>query len=185
METRKIFCLIGSSGSGKSTIARVLSTNHCPELISHTTREPRVNEKDGVNYYFITEEEYNKLAWVEKETYCGKRYGSAVNEVLGKLADNDSVCVAVTYKGYESYLKFFNGWQNVKVISIFVDGGSEETLIERLTKRGDKKEDIRKRVEKYRIEQEDFKSKHFDMIFDNTGSVDDIKIILKEKGILD
>ena len=180
MEKKRIYCLIGSSGSGKSTIARVLSKQGCPELISQTTREPRVNERDGVNYYFITEQEYDKMGWVEKETYCGKRYGSSVNEVLGKLAENESVCAVVTYRGYEAFLNFFDGWKNVEVISVRVDGGDANELVKRLTLRQDTEEEIEKRVKQYYTEQELFKGKQFDIIFYNTGREEELEEKVRE-----
>lgn len=145
-----------------------------PELISHTTRKPRVFETEGVSYYFITDEQYDRLSWVEKEEYCGNRYGSSVNEVLGKLADNAGVCVAVTYKGYLAYRRYFKDWENVNVIAVNVKGGTKEDLEARMIARGDKEEKIKERLKKYDEEQIMFQGIDFDWVFDNTGLEENI-----------
>ena len=173
---KTIYCIIGSSGSGKSTIAKILSDRvNCPELISHTTRKPRINEIPNQSYYFVTEAEYDNTDFVEMETYCNKRYGSSVKEVLDRLSDHDSVCAVVTYHGYEQYRDWAEKQKSIRVVSVFVDGGTEEDLVRRLTARGDSPEAIKERVAKYKQEQADYQHRVFDRVFVNTMPKDELE----------
>ena len=77
-----IIALIGASGSGKSTIEQELSTNHgFDKIISYTTRKPREHEKNGVDYHFISNDDFIKLMnsgeMAEYDEYSqGRLYGT-------------------------------------------------------------------------------------------------------------
>jgi len=70
--------IVGSSGSGKTTLETNLVT-HWPETYeketSATTREPREEEKDGIDYYFVTPEKFEALDLIEHATFGGHQYG--------------------------------------------------------------------------------------------------------------
>ena len=84
----KLIIFSAPSGSGKTTIVRHL-LGHYPQLafsISATSREPRKNERDGVDYYFLTLDDFRKkieedkfLEW--EEVYTGQYYGTLRTEV--------------------------------------------------------------------------------------------------------
>lgn len=89
-----LIILIGPSGSGKSTIEKILVNQHgFDRIISHTTRKPRPGEIDGVDYYFVTPEQFNQIEMVERTEYNGNLYGASVQEFKIK-ASGDCVFVA-------------------------------------------------------------------------------------------
>ena len=69
---KKIICLIGKSGSGKSTIEQKLCSDlEINHVISHTTRPPRKKELDGLDYHFVSDDyfEENKEEFIEQRLY--------------------------------------------------------------------------------------------------------------------
>ena len=101
----KLFVISGPSGAGKGTlVARV--RERLPELgltVSATTRKPRVGEVDGVNYYFLSEEEFSAKVergeFVEWAQVHDHRYGTLVSEVKSKLADGHSLILEIDVQG--------------------------------------------------------------------------------------
>ncbi len=74
---------MGKSGCGKSTLERHLiecGPNQFKKVISSTTRPIRSKEKNGRDYYFITDEEYDQTDFIETTEFAGYRYGSSVAE---------------------------------------------------------------------------------------------------------
>lgn len=77
-----IIILLGASGSGKSTIEHKLAVHHGYEkIVSYTTRQPRANEKNGKDYYFTTNDTFNKMLnqnlFAEHDEYSqGRLYGT-------------------------------------------------------------------------------------------------------------
>lgn len=67
-----LIILVGPSGSGKSTIERILETEHgFARIVSHSTRPPRPQEIDGVDYYSVSEEEFLATPMAEQTFYDG------------------------------------------------------------------------------------------------------------------
>lgn len=100
MNRHKLFVLCGKSGSGKSTIERRISElGIANRVISSTTRNPRSNEKDGQDYYFLTYEEFNeKLSqglFAEHSEYTTvngmAQYGMQLKDI--KLDEGIYICV--------------------------------------------------------------------------------------------
>lgn len=162
----KIFTITGPSGSGKDTIADgilYLSGNRniddlskflrsyktelqalkaeFPEvfiktLVSHTTRSPRPGEKHGVNYYYITKEEFDNLPKVEETYYSGNYYCLSQDEV--KNTRNGIVVVDI--EGVKQ-VKAFN-----KDTYSFYIMTSPEVIEKRMEARGDTPEKIAERL---------------------------------------
>lgn len=134
---KTIFCILGASGTGKTSLSRDLEI---PELISHTTREKREDEIDGVDYYFVNEEELEELDLVEKVTYSDNQYGLSLQEIENKFKESDNVFVVIDKQGIEQLKKLDK--YNIDVIYIKVD---IFTAYDRLLER-DSEEKANKRI---------------------------------------
>lgn len=154
-------CLIFSapSGSGKSTIVNSLLEH--PELkmvfsISATSRSPRGQERDGVEYYFLSVEEFKKRIaagdFLEyEEVYSGCFYGTLKDQVEARLEEGNNVVFDVDVVGGCNIKKYFGD----RALSMFIQPPSVEELRERLINRGtDSPEMIEKRLSKARKELE-------------------------------
>lgn len=136
-------CIIFSapSGSGKSTLVHWLMDTH-PELrlafsVSATSRAPRGNEKDGVDYFFLSPEEFReriaKGDFLEyEEVYGGNFYGTLRSQVTAALDKGINVLFDIDVKGGVNVKKQFGN----KALSIFVCPPSLEILRSRLEGRG-------------------------------------------------
>ena len=146
------------SGSGKSTIVKYLMEKH-PELnlafsISATTRAPRGTEKNGVEYLFLSEDEFRKKIadgeFLEyEEVYPGRFYGTLKSQVDSQTALGENVVFDVDVKGGCNIKKFYGS----RALSIFIQAPSIDELKKRLEGRGtDSAEDIERRIGKAEFE---------------------------------
>lgn len=153
MKKGKIIVLSAPSGTGKSSIIQKLMEN--PELklgfsISATSRAPRGSEKHGVEYYFITHEEFMSRAangeFVEwEEVYPGTCYGTLESEVKRVTDAGLNLIMDIDVKGGLNVKKRFGD----QATTIFILPPSKEELERRLRGRGTDAEDkIMKRLEK-------------------------------------
>src|ERR1700753_2476940 len=165
----KLIIFSAPSGAGKTTIVHHLLKN-IPNLefsISATTREPRGEEKDQEDYYFISQEEFlhriAKKQFVEfEEVYSGTFYGTLRGEIERIWAKGKVVIFDIDVEG-GLHLKRKYG---ENALAIFVQPPSLEVLIERLTGRGtDNKEKLKERFAK--AEKELNYAPQFDIILKN------------------
>lgn len=142
------------SGSGKSTIVNWLMTEH-PELnmhfsISCTTRAPRGTEKDGVEYFFISAEQFKEKiaqdAFVEyEEVYTDRYYGTLKSQVTEMTRQGQNVVFDIDVKGGCNIKKIYGD----KALSLFIQPPSIEELRRRLEGRAtDAPEVIEQRLNK-------------------------------------
>ncbi len=147
-----IFC--APSGSGKSTLVQWLMTAH-PELnlafsISCTSRAPRGTEQNGVEYFFITPDDFRKriadgLFLEYEEVYEGRFYGTLKSQVDTQTMRGENVLFDVDVKGGCNIKDFYGN----RALSIFVQPPSVEELRRRLISRAtDTPEAIAQRVDK-------------------------------------
>lgn len=147
-----IFC--APSGSGKSTLVQWLMTAH-PELnlafsISCTSRAPRGTEQNGVEYFFISADEFRQRIaagdFLEyEEVYEGRFYGTLKSQVDTQTLRGENVLFDVDVKGGCNIKEFYSQ----RALSIFVQPPSVEELRRRLVSRAtDTPEAIAQRVEK-------------------------------------
>lgn len=153
----KIIILSAPSGSGKSTIISSLREDENLNLdfsISATSRQPRSNETHGVDYYFLTEEEFEhkvkKGEFVEwEEVYAGCRYGTLESEIRRVIEAGRNLIMDVDVKGALSIKKKYGN----KALLLFIMPPSLEELSHRLKGRGTDSDDtIRRRLEKAEYE---------------------------------
>lgn len=142
------------SGSGKSTIVSYLMKEH-PELnlafsVSCTTRAPRGNERNGVEYIFLKPDEFKEKIqngeFLEyEEVYTDRFYGTLKSQVESQTAKGENVVFDVDVKGGCNIKKFYDN----QALSIFIQAPSIGELRRRLESRGTDSEDaIRDRIAK-------------------------------------
>lgn len=139
MERKKLdypfFVIIGPSGSGKTKVAEAVF-NSKYKVISHTTRSIRKEEKDGVDYYFETKEQFEQLidtgALAEHDTYHGNQYGVGIAELIQKTTDHYAYDV-LTIKGFQEIEKQFGNM----VIPIFLEVSKKNVLVRLQTREDD------------------------------------------------
>lgn len=139
-EAGRLLIVSAPSGSGKSTIVHYLMDEH-PEFrlafsVSATSRPPRGKEQDGVEYYFISPEEFREHIkagdFLEyEEVYEDRFYGTLKSQVEEKLAAGWNVVFDVDVKGGINIKKYYGE----RALSIFIQPPSVEALRERLTRR--------------------------------------------------
>lgn len=165
----KVVIFSAPSGSGKSTIVNHILKLH-PEMefsVSATSRPPRGQEKDGVEYRFLTTEEFRDLIKADKfveyeEVYEGRYYGTLKSEVERIWEKEHVIIFDVDVKGGVNLKKYFGD----KALSVFIQAPSIDVLRERLLKRGtDSLEEIEKRIAK--AEEEMTYAGKFDRILIN------------------
>ena len=158
MEKGRILIVSAPSGSGKSTIVNYLRQEH-PEFrlafsVSATSRLPRGTEQDGVDYYFLTAEEFRRHIeagdFLEyEEVYEGRFYGTLKRQVDEKLAAGMNVVFDVDVKGGVNIKRYYGD----SALSIFIQPPSVQALRERLIGRAtDDMEQIEKRLAKAEYE---------------------------------
>lgn len=133
--------LTGASASGKTVTALDLQKRFgLVKAITTTTREKRVGETDGVEYFFISKKEFEKRLsenkFVEHSLYNNNFYGCGVDQI------SDNKIVVLDPNGLHSFLKLKN--KNIVSFLLIAD---EKTRKERMVSRGDKEENIKQRLE--------------------------------------
>lgn len=138
----------GPSGAGKGTICDEIRKMN-PDLfysVSMTTRKPRKNEKDGVNYYFRTVDEFQKLiqedAFLEYAKVYDNYYGTLKQNTFDLLKEGKSILLEIDIQGAMQVKERYP-----KGVFIYIVPPSLEVLSERIHKRGtDSEESIRRRL---------------------------------------
>ena len=132
-----IVILSSPSGAGKTSLVKEISSkNNFSISVSHTTRKPRINEIDGVDYYFVNHEKFNELITKKKFLEFAKvfnnYYGSSKDVVFNKLDNGENIIFDIDWQGTEQ-IKQKN--LDYKIITIFILPPSREELFIRLLNR--------------------------------------------------
>ena len=179
----KIISVSAPSGTGKTTIVRNL-LKEFPELVfsvSATTRKKRENEKDGVDYFFISEDEFRKKIecdeFVEWEKFYDYYYGTLKSYIDENIKKGKSVILEIDVKGALEVKKIYPD-----SILVYILPPSFEELVSRLTNRKtEDEEDLKKRIE--RAEMELSLKDKFDYFIENnelSKAISDAKSLIEK-----
>ena len=129
--------LSSPSGAGKTTLVNLLSKLDKFDIsISHTTREPRASEKPNKDYYFVNEDEFNRLInnqeFLEYAKVFNNFYGTTRTPVIDKLNRGKNVLFDIDWQGAD---QIKNKKLDYKLITFFILPPSKEILFERLSNR--------------------------------------------------
>lgn len=149
-----LFVVSGPSGTGKDTIVARLLADH-PEIqhtISATTRAPREGEQDGVNYYFVSKEDFERKLQndeiVEHTCYCGNYYGTLRSEIERYMREKTPVILVIEVEGAGNIKRLYPG-----ATTVFVLPPDIQELERRLRARGTEDEaTIQKRLTRAQTE---------------------------------
>lgn len=133
--------LAGASASGKTEIAKLLASKYdITKIVTTTTRPKRKGEINGVDYFFVSPEEFEKMIradkFVEYTLFNGNMYGSTKDQI------SKNKCVVIDPAGLRNYVAL-----NDKSIVTFYLEADEETRKNRMVSRGDDPEKIKSRIE--------------------------------------
>jgi guanylate kinase len=143
-----VFVITGPSGVGKGTLIRGLM-ERVPQLelsVSATTRAPRPGERDGVDYHFLTREEFARRVrageFVEHADYAGRSYGTLRSELDDRLAAGIPVVLEIEVQGARQVREAMPA-----AVQVFIAPPSLEALRNRLIGRGtDDPEEVERRL---------------------------------------
>ena len=176
--TPRLTVLSGPSGVGKSTVVAFLRTAH-PAVwlsVSVTTREPRPGERDGVEYHFVDNDEFDKLVGngelLESAEFAGHRYGTPRRAVEERLAAGEPVLLEIDLQGARQVRQ---SMPDARLVFLAPPGWDE--LVRRLTGRGtESPEVIERRLAAARVELA--AEPEFDVTLVNTSVEDVVRELL-------
>lgn len=185
MNRGKLIVLSAPSGCGKGTILNeILTDDGICCAVSATTRAPRDGEKDGINYYYITVEQFeDKIKngeLLEYTKYCDNYYGTLVSEVDGRLDEGKDVILEIEVQGAMNMRKL-----RPDAVFIFVVPPSLRELERRLRKRGTETDEVI--AQRIAVAAEELKyAPHYDYIIVNDAiedAVSDFKAVIKAESL--
>lgn len=140
---KKIIVLTGTSGVGKTTISHYLAAAyHIPAIITHTTRPPRSQEKNGVDYYFESAASFAQQDLIEQVSYAGYRYGSSIQGLQQAWRHANVASIILDPAGAQKYYERLG--QRVLFWFIVAD---VPVLTQRLQQRGDDAVQLKQRLQ--------------------------------------
>jgi len=143
-ESNKVLVVVGPSGVGKDTLMQKVFDNHPDSFrkgVTHTSRKMRQGEKEGYNYYYVTEEEFLKMRdegkFVEFNYYNKNYYGLSKMELESQTKGDKILYVIIDINGAKNVHK-----SKIPANYVAILPPNEETLYERLKGRGTEDEEV-------------------------------------------
>ncbi len=180
-----LYIISAPSGAGKTSLVNALcqSMEDMVISISHTTRQKRKGEEDGVDYHFIDDEKFEQMLsedrFLEHARVFEHQYGTSKDWVEERLKSGQNVILEIDWQGAEQVMRLFP-----ESVSIFVLPPSYQALEDRLVGRGnDSDEVVRGRMDGALNEIRHFDSYQFTVINDDfQKAIDDLKAIIRRPG---
>lgn len=175
-----IIVLVGESASGKSTIEKLIlkCDPSFKKITSYTTRPMRDGEQDGVDYHFISDNEFaemiNDNAFLESAQYRGWNYGSAKKD----YNDGHNHVVVLTPCGCRSLKRWARNNPGVRVVSIYINVDRRSRMMKILKRGDDIDEAYRRNI--FDVGQFDGFEKEADFVIENKNYEKSIEEIYKE-----
>jgi guanylate kinase len=173
-----LLIVCGPTGTGKTTVSERLVAHH-PEIeriVTCTTRSPRERERDSVDYFFLSNPEFDEalakdefLEWAQVHAW---RYGTKKSAVFGRLAHGTDLVVNVDVQGAQAYRTAFAGHPAMRgrLVTVFIMPPDLQTIRARLVARGqDSPEQIERRLQTAQSEIEQWVNFDYCLV---TGSKD-------------
>jgi guanylate kinase len=186
-ENNIMVILSSPSGAGKTTITKKIQQKYQSFKISvsHTTRKPRPNEVDGVDYYFVSNEKFKKLIDERKFYEYAKifeNYYGTLKETVDKMIKKNDIIFDIDWQGTQQLSKF----KNLKLIKIYLIPPNKSELKKRLIKRNqDSPKEVERRFEAYDNDIQHWKDYDFIIINENLENcykqIENIILTNKEK----
>lgn len=164
----KIFAIAGKAGSGKDTIIKKLMEKYNSKfhkIVSCTTRPKREGEIDGVDYHFVTPEQFDDTIengeMIEWTTFRGWKYGTRVTD----LNDMDGIINIGTFNpGGVRQLRKYS--KNILTTQVFLVAASDKNRLLRQLQR-ENNPDVQEIIRRFGTDQEDFQDFDYDVILRN------------------
>ena len=176
--------LSSPSGAGKTTLSKKIqqSDKSFEISVSHTTRKPRPNEVDGLDYHFVSKDKFKSLlkenAFYEHAEIFGNFYGTSKSSINKITLNKQNVLFDIDWQGGEQLSKF----KELNLVKVFILPPSKEELEKRLIARNqDDKESIKRRMLAYSKDVVHQKDYDYVLINDNVEKCfNDIKQIISK-----
>jgi len=176
-----LFIIAAPSGCGKTSLVEALikKTKNICVSVSHTTRPPRPDEVNGINYHFTSIKEFkemiNKNAFVEHAIVFGNHYGSSTKLITEKLNKGIDVILEIDWQGARQVKE-----NMPNAVSIFILPPSKNVLLARLQERAqDNDETINKRMSDAQNQMQHFSEFDYLVINDDfNNALNDLNLII-------
>jgi len=176
-----LFIIAAPSGCGKTSLVEALikKTKNLCVSVSYTTRPPRPDETDGINYYFISINEFKEMikqnAFVEHAMVFDNHYGSSTKLIREKLDEGNDVILEIDWQGARQVKK-----NMPNSISIFILPPSKEALLGRLQQRAqDDETTINKRMSDAQNQMRHFNEFDYIIVNDDfSRALNDLSLII-------
>ncbi|KRN10018.1 guanylate kinase [Liquorilactobacillus mali] len=141
---KKLIVICGAPGSGKTTVQNYLLKKYgFQRVITHTTRQPRIMEKNKVDYYFESEDSFYKNHFIEYVEYAGHMYGSSYEGLELAFQKSDTVTIVLDTKGVLSYKKAI---KDIQTLFWYIKVPDTKQISGRILKRGESEQEVAKRL---------------------------------------